>query len=175
MKLDVISRSSRAQPPQHEQYTFQPGYLLQRDIFTSAPKLLHDGRWQIQLGCHEIRLSKRSLLYATSCPAHSKMARTRREDAHGQAVKVPGSAGSTAVSSELPTFLQFPLLLILNWSLSALLYTVVSEFSAGDLAVVSRSINEWWEILSLASFKLIPLAAGWWGHLDGKSCLRSAF
>lgn len=49
-----------------------------------------------------------------------------------------------------------------------MLYTVVSEFSAGDLAVVSRSINEWWEILSLASFKVIPLAAGWWGHLDGE-------
>lgn len=75
---------------------------------------------------------------------------------------------ATAIpTSKIPRPLRFPLAVLLNLSLSTLLYTVVSEFTAGDLATVSRSVNDWSEILALLGCKIAELGVAWVGGFDG--------
>lgn len=56
-------------------------------------------------------------------------------------------------ASKLPAPLRFPLLVILSLSLSSLLYSFAAEYTAGELASVSRSLNEWWEVGALVGWK----------------------
>jgi hypothetical protein len=83
---------------------------------------------------------------------------------------VPVAQSPALVStSKLPSSLRFPLVVISNLALSAFFYAISSEFAAGDLSSVSRSINEWWEIGGLLLAKTAELAVGWWGQYDGRS------
>jgi len=93
----------------------------------------------------------------------------RKQLANG-ATSVPVATSEPILpTSKLPAELRFPLVLALNLSLSALLYSFASEFTAGDLSSVSRSINTWWEIGTLVAFRVVELAVGWWGEYDGES------
>ena len=74
---------------------------------------------------------------------------------------------------KVPALLRFPLLVLLNLSLSALFYSLASGVTAGDLSTVSRSINDWWEVAGLLAWKASELAAGWWGQYDGKFSSRT--
>ena len=78
---------------------------------------------------------------------------------------LPGSP-TLLPTSKLPSQLRFPLVVITNLALSALLYSFISEFAAGDLSSVSRSINQWWEVSGLLLAKTLELAVGWWGRYD---------
>ena len=69
----------------------------------------------------------------------------------------------------LPEALRFPLLVILNITLSAVLYTVASPYTKGDLATVSGHRDQWWEIAALLGWKAVELAVGWWGGYDSES------
>jgi hypothetical protein len=60
----------------------------------------------------------------------------------------------TLHSSKLPQALKFPLLVILSLSLSSLLYSFTAQHTAGELTAVSRSLNEWWEVGVLVSWKM---------------------
>ena len=64
--------------------------------------------------------------------------------------------------------MRFPLLVALNITLSALLYTLASPFTKGDLATVSGRRDQWWEIAGLLGWKTVELAVGWWGGYDSK-------
>lgn len=52
--------------------------------------------------------------------------------------------------------------------LSSALYTLSSQFGAGDLAGVMKRRDEWWEIGGLLAWKATELAIGWWGEYDGR-------
>ena len=80
-------------------------------------------------------------------------------------VAVPAPAPAIPASS-VPAPLQFPLLVLLSLTLSAFLYSFTSEFTAGDLSSVSRSINDWGEVVGLLAVKTMELAVGWWGEYD---------
>lgn len=56
-------------------------------------------------------------------------------------------------ASKLPRPIQFPLVVILSLSSSALLYSFAAEHTAGELATISRSLNEWWEIGALVAWR----------------------
>jgi hypothetical protein len=75
--------------------------------------------------------------------------------------------------SKLPRVVRFPLLVVLNLSLSALLYSITSDITTGDLALVSKTYNEWWQVTGLVGWKALELAVGWWGHYDGKKQRRA--
>ena len=62
--------------------------------------------------------------------------------------------------------LHFPALVLLSLTLSATLYTVASNFTAGDLSSVSRRLDDWWEVAALVGWKTAQLAVGWWGGYD---------
>ncbi len=72
--------------------------------------------------------------------------------------------------SYVPEPFRFPLLVILNITLSAGLYTAASPYTKGDLATVSGHRDQWWEIAALLSWKAVELAVGWWGGYDSESC-----
>ena len=68
---------------------------------------------------------------------------------------------------------RFPFLVFFSLTLSSLLYSLVSPFTAGDLATVSRSRDNWWEIAGLLGWKVTQLAIGWFGGFD--SMLKTTY
>ena len=55
--------------------------------------------------------------------------------------------------SRLPRPLRFPLLVLLSLSLSSLLYSLTAGYTAGELASVSRSLDQWWEVGALVGWR----------------------
>ena len=70
--------------------------------------------------------------------------------------------------SKIPAPIRFPLLVLLNMSMSTLLYTISAEFTAGDLANVSRTVNAWPEIFGLVACKIVELGISWFSGFDGR-------
>lgn len=79
------------------------------------------------------------------------------------------SRPATVSTSKLPAALRFPLLVTLSLSLSSLLYSFSSDYTAGDLATVSRSLNKWSEVAELIGWRTAELAIGWWGEYDSET------
>jgi len=71
-------------------------------------------------------------------------------------------------TTKLPAALRFPLLVTLSLSLSSLFYSLSSDYTAGDLATVSRSLNKWSEVGELIGWRTVELAIGWWGDYDSE-------
>ncbi|KAI9736665.1 MAG: hypothetical protein M1834_000869 [Cirrosporium novae-zelandiae] len=71
------------------------------------------------------------------------------------------------MASKLPPPIRFPLLVLLSWGLSSLFYSISSEWTAGDLAGVSRRFDGWTEIAGLLTWRVVELGVGWFWGLDG--------
>lgn len=69
-------------------------------------------------------------------------------------------------TSKIPEFLLFPTLVVLSLTISSALYSVASVFTVGDLSSVSRSLDDWWEVVGLIGWRIVVLAFGWWGEYD---------
>ncbi|OBR14171.1 hypothetical protein CH63R_02897 [Colletotrichum higginsianum IMI 349063] len=68
--------------------------------------------------------------------------------------------------SHLPTVLQFPLVTVLSFSISSLCYSFLSEWSRGELAGISKSLDTWSDVATLAGWRIFELALGWFGNFD---------
>jgi hypothetical protein len=77
----------------------------------------------------------------------------RKEKLTDKVVAVVYQGDAPLRASKLPAPLQFPLVVVLSLSSSALLYSFASEYIDGELATVSRSLNQWWEIGALLGWK----------------------
>ncbi len=75
----------------------------------------------------------------------------RKENVADKAVAHQGDAPVRA--SKLPRRIQFPLVVLLSLSTSALFYSFAAKYTAGELATVSRSLNEWWEVGALVGWR----------------------
>ncbi|EON63471.1 hypothetical protein W97_02699 [Coniosporium apollinis CBS 100218] len=84
-----------------------------------------------------------------------------RDDAVPMATRPP-----PLPASKLPAPLRFPLLVILSLSSSFFLYTFFSGFMGNELAAVSRTVNENWQVASLLGWKILELGIGWYGNFD---------
>lgn len=73
---------------------------------------------------------------------------------------------SPAPHTKLPAQLRFPLLVLMTWTLFGTLWSTISPFTAGDLATVSRSRDDWWNIVGLMVWKAALVAVGWYGGYD---------
>ena len=69
-------------------------------------------------------------------------------------------------TSKVPEFLLFPTIVVLSLTISSALYSVASVFTIGDLSSVSRSLDDWWEVVGLIGWRIVVLAFGWWGEYD---------
>jgi len=56
-------------------------------------------------------------------------------------------------SSKIPPALRFPLVTLLSLVISSLLYSFTNSSAANDLASVSRSLDQWWEVGALVGFR----------------------
>jgi hypothetical protein len=69
--------------------------------------------------------------------------------------------------SQIPSALRFPLVVILSFTLSSLLFSIVAEVTAGDLAAISKHTESWVEITGLLAWKVVQLAVCWFQGFDG--------
>ena len=81
-------------------------------------------------------------------------ARKRANSVAEKASAVVLSGDAPLRASKLPRAIRFPLLVTLSMALSSLLYSWAAEYIAGDLARVSRNLNEWWEVGVLVGWKM---------------------
>ncbi|KAI9679811.1 MAG: hypothetical protein M1817_004825 [Caeruleum heppii] len=88
-----------------------------------------------------------------------------------KAIQEKASSVTSAVThpsrSAIPNPLRFPLLLLVNLTVSSLLYTVAATYGSTDLGGVSRRLDEWWEVAGLIGWRAIELAVGWICNFDG--------
>lgn len=68
--------------------------------------------------------------------------------------------------ARLHPIVQFPLAATLSFATASLGYSLLGEFSKGELAAVSRSQDTWVEVGVLAGWRLVELGLGWFGRLD---------
>ena len=96
------------------------------------------------------------------------MVRTRHGSKTEARVEPPATlpALSPAPNSKLPAQLRFPLLVLMTWILFGTLWSTISPFTAGDLATVSRSRDDWGNIVGLMVWKAALVAVGWYGGYD---------
>ncbi|KAH8793014.1 hypothetical protein F5882DRAFT_399215 [Hyaloscypha sp. PMI_1271] len=68
--------------------------------------------------------------------------------------------------SKIPPLLRLPLLVLLSLTFSSMLYSFTSSQTA-DLASVSRSLDQWWQVGALVGWRIFELGLGWYGNYDG--------
>lgn len=78
---------------------------------------------------------------------------SRRDKISDKAIAVVHQGDAPLRASKLPRPVQFPLVVILSLVSSALLYSFAAEYIAGELATVSRTVTEWWEVGMLLGWK----------------------
>jgi hypothetical protein len=54
--------------------------------------------------------------------------------------------------SKIPPLIRFPLLALLSLTLSSMLYSFTAAYTS-DLARVSRSLEEWWQVSALLAWR----------------------
>jgi hypothetical protein len=76
---------------------------------------------------------------------------------------------SSRTYAKLMRFLRFPLVVLMSFALSLLLYTLAGEyFFAGELGLVSRRLSLPWEYALLYGWRTFELAFSWWSKYDGE-------
>lgn len=76
-------------------------------------------------------------------------------------------AGPTSLTCR-QKMMQFPLLVTLSMTLSFTLLAFASDYTSGDLAVVSARRDSWPEVVGILSWRVVELAIGWFVGYDSK-------
>lgn len=71
-----------------------------------------------------------------------------------RAVAAKDDALTVAKRSKLPGGVQFPLLTLISFSISSLLYSFLNEWTGSELASVAKSLDTWTEVGVLASWRM---------------------
>lgn len=103
------------------------------------------------------------------------MARTKQEARKGfkqplirpEVAHPPAPAIELAPGPKSPSLLRFPLVATLSLAISLGLRALSSPFSAGDLSSVSSQRDDWIQISGFMAWRLVGLAAAWFGGHDG--------
>ncbi|KAH6687147.1 hypothetical protein F5X68DRAFT_206871 [Plectosphaerella plurivora] len=95
-------------------------------------------------------------------------AQGKRESKGKELAKAAVAAVDAPVAkrSKLPAGVQFPLLSLISFSISSLLYSFLNEWTGSELANVGKSLDSWVEVGVLASWRITELALGWFGNFD---------
>jgi len=68
--------------------------------------------------------------------------------------KAVAAIGGSANRSKLPAAIQFPLLTLISFSISSLLFSFLNEWTGSELANVAKSLDTWTEVGILASWRM---------------------
>ena len=74
--------------------------------------------------------------------------------------------------SENSSTLRYLILVLSSFALSVAARTFSSYFVEGDLASVTRTIDDWPQISGFLGGRAVELALGWWGRYDGRAMIR---
>lgn len=96
----------------------------------------------------------------------------RRSKAANEAMKSNASvalnvAAPSRRASRLPKQVQFPLIVILSFSMSSLGYSMLNEGTKGELVAIAKAPESKYQVALLAAWRIFELAIGWYGNLDG--------
>ncbi|GAM82270.1 hypothetical protein ANO11243_002490 [Dothideomycetidae sp. 11243] len=93
--------------------------------------------------------------------------------AQDSAASAPSSASPRSMSSQGASttsraldFVRFPTVVVLALGISAALYSVAAELTGFELATVSRSLNEPWQIFGLVGWRIVELYIFWVSGYD---------
>lgn len=96
------------------------------------------------------------------------------DDSHEKELAVAAKVAPRGRGARLPVALQFPLLAVLSFSISSLGYSLMSEWGKGDLAAVSKSLDTWTQVATLAAWRMLVWLGSSWGvwssYADGVMC-----
>lgn len=112
----------------------------------------------------------RTILHSLNISEMARRKQTPVIDSSPTAPELPSKPLHTSTSQ---TWFHFPLLVVISLTLSSTFYSLASNFTAGDLSSVSRSLDEWWKVLGLLGWKSAELAVGWWCEYDSMSFKQS--
>ncbi len=70
-----------------------------------------------------------------------------------KAIAVVQQGDAVIRPSKMPSLLRFPLIVVISTVLSAFLYSFTADYTAADLAAVSRRLDSWWEMGILVAFR----------------------
>jgi hypothetical protein len=77
-------------------------------------------------------------------------------------------------TSQIPAKLQFPLVVILSFGISTLLYSLIAEIGTGELASISIHSESWLDVAGLLAWKAVLLGVCWFGGFDGMTLSQHA-
>jgi hypothetical protein len=80
-----------------------------------------------------------------------------------------------AAGSGIPFALRLLLVVLSSLGLSSLLYSLSTEITAGDLALISKRLDTWWGVGGLVAWRTVELSLGWFLGYDGMSSSPSLF
>ena len=83
-------------------------------------------------------------------------------------VEVPPPAQS---KTQKPSAIRFIVLVLSSFALSVAARTFSSYFVEGDLAGVTRTVDDWPQISGFLGGRAVELALGWWGQYDGMAIM----
>jgi len=76
------------------------------------------------------------------------------------------------VRSRLPSSARFSLVVLSSLIVSSVLFTLTSSVTAGDLGLVSKHLEEWWEVGGLVAWRAVEVGLAWGLGLDSElKCL----
>lgn len=74
--------------------------------------------------------------------------------------------------ARIPSPVRFVLVVLMSLALSSALFTATAEVATGELGVVSKHLEEWWEVGGLMAWKALELGLAWALGFDGRRLLR---
>lgn len=80
----------------------------------------------------------------------------------------PTTSGSPTATSKTPSYLKFPLVVLLSFSLSAVSHTIYSAISGTKLDIISPDGNPQWQLYVTTAWRVAELAVGWFAGYDGE-------
>ncbi|KAK5136409.1 hypothetical protein LTR08_003535 [Meristemomyces frigidus] len=81
-------------------------------------------------------------------------------------------------ATRLPAAVRFPLVVLLSLSLSTLFYSLTADWIGVELAAISRTVEDEWQVGTVVAWKLAELSVAWYAGYDYKdlaslSCLSN--
>lgn len=107
--------------------------------------------------------------------SHSRKKSTGTPSASSTTAIAKRDGVGAASASKLPSWLRFPLVVVLNLSLSSILYTLSASQLTSDLAEASRRHDEWEEISFMLFAKVLELGVTWYSGFDSESLMAHAW
>ncbi|KAK2757206.1 hypothetical protein FQN54_004720 [Arachnomyces sp. PD_36] len=105
-------------------------------------------------------------------PSVSSPTRPKASAPSRQTKKTVTSTTTTTKQAVTGSGIPFPLRLLLgvltSLGLSSLLYSLSTEVTAGDLALISKRLDTWWGVGGLVTWRAVELSAGWFLGYDGR-------